>query len=57
MVAAAESESTQGYSPLEGHQLTGAVKHVFLRGKQIVAAGRVVGDPSGRYLSRPTTGP
>lgn len=54
VVRAAESESTQGYSPLEGHALTGRVKHVFLRGSQIVDGGRVVGEPGGRYLSRPT---
>lgn len=53
-VTAAESESSQGFSPLEGFELTGAVKHVFLRGKQIVDAGNVVGDPGGRYLARPT---
>ncbi len=54
VVRAAESESTQEYSPLEGHELTGKVKHVFLRGQQIVDGGNVVGEPTGRYLSRPT---
>lgn len=54
VVRAAGSESTQEYSPLEGHELTGRVKHVFLRGQQIVDGGNVVGEPTGRYLSRPT---
>ncbi len=54
-VRAADSESAQGYSPLEGHELTGRVKHVFLRGTQIVNEGRVIGGSTGRYLSRPTS--
>lgn len=54
VVRAAESESTQGYSPLEGHELTGRVKHVFLRGQQILENGKVVGAPRGHYVPRPT---
>jgi allantoinase len=54
-VQAAESESSQGYSPLEGVELTGRVRDVFLRGGQILETGRVVGEPAGRYIHRPTT--
>lgn len=54
-VRADESESAQGYSPLEGHELTGKVKHVFLRGTRTVDDEAVVGDPIGQYLSRPTS--
>jgi len=54
-VRAADSESTQEYSPLEGHELTGRAKHVFLRGTQIVENGNVIGEASGQYLSRPTS--
>jgi allantoinase len=54
VVRAEDSESTQGYSPLEGHELTGRVKHVFLGGTQILADGAVVGSPNGRLVSRPT---
>jgi allantoinase len=54
VVRATDSESTQEYSPLEGHELTGKVKHVFLRGTQILDGGRVIGEPTGRYLARPT---
>jgi len=54
-VRAADSESTQEYSPLEGHELTGRTKHVFLRGTQIVENGSVVGEATGQYLSRPTS--
>jgi allantoinase len=53
-VRGADSESAQGYTPFEGHELTGRVKHVFLRGEQILASGAVVGDPTGKYLFRPT---
>ncbi len=56
VVHAAESESSQGYSPLEGHELTGRVKHVFLRGRQILDDGKVVGTPTGRFIARPTPG-
>jgi len=54
-VRAADSESTQEYSPLEGHELTGRAKHVFLRGTQIVENGNVIGEASGQYLWRPTS--
>lgn len=53
-VRAEDSVSAQGYTPLEGHVLTGKVKHVFLRGTQIVDDGAVVGRPTGQYLFRPT---
>ncbi len=54
-VRAAESESTQGYTPFEGHQLTGRVKHAFLGGRQILSDGKVVGSPTGRFIARPTS--
>jgi allantoinase len=53
VVRAAESESGQGYTPFEGQELRGRVKHTFLRGELIYDDGRLVGDPRGRYLSRP----
>ncbi|MFV2000111.1 MAG: dihydroorotase family protein, partial [Acidimicrobiia bacterium] len=53
VVHAKESESAQGYSPMEGVELTGRVTHSFLRGNQILDSGEVVGDAHGRYLSRP----
>ena len=54
MVRAGESESSQGYTPFEGQELTGEVRHVWLRGQRILADGRVVGLPRGRYQRRPT---
>lgn len=52
-VRAAESPSAQGYTPFEGMELRGRVKTTFLRGKKVFENGNVVGEPSGKYLSRP----
>ena len=53
-VRAADSESTQEYTPFEGFELTAAVTDTFLRGQQILEEGKLVGEPAGRYLFRPT---
>ena len=55
VVTAAESESAQEYTPFEGHELTGWVKDVFLRGEQILADGKITGNPRGRFIRRPAT--
>jgi len=52
-VRASESESTQGYSPFEGLELTGRVVTTYLRGAAVYDNGRIVGAPRGRYLQRP----
>lgn len=52
-VRASESESTQGYSPFEGLELTGRVVTTYLRGEAIYDQGRIIGAPRGRYLARP----
>ena len=55
VVSAAESESSQGYTPFEGQELNGKVRHVWLRGQRILADGLVVGDPAlVEYQKRPT---
>ncbi|WP_328415129.1 MULTISPECIES: dihydroorotase family protein [unclassified Micromonospora] len=51
-VRAQDSESTQEYTPFEGFKMTARVTDTFLRGQQVLAAGKVVGDPVGRYVSR-----
>jgi allantoinase len=53
VVRAAESESSQGYSPFEGQELTGRVRSTFLRGDLIYHNGKIVGPARGRYLRRP----
>ena len=52
-VKAAESESTQGYTPFEGQELDGKVVGTWLRGQLIFEDGQVVGPARGRYLHRP----
>ncbi len=52
VVRAADSPSAQEYTPFEGHELTGQVRHVWLRGEQILQHGSVVGEPHGRYQDR-----
>jgi allantoinase len=53
VVRAAESESTQGYTPFEGLELSASVVSTYLRGDLIYDEGVIVGPPRGRYLSRP----
>jgi len=53
VVRAAESESTQGYTPFEGQELNGKVVSTYLRGNLIYDKGKIVGPPRGKYLHRP----
>jgi allantoinase len=53
-VRARESESTQGYTPFEGLELSARVKATFLRGALVCENGSLLGAPRGRYLHRPT---
>ena len=53
-IRAKDSESTQGYTPFEGIELSARVKATFLRGELVCENGAVVGKPRGRYLHRPT---
>lgn len=52
-VRAADSFSSQGYTPFEGHELTGRVKTTFLRGQKIYENGQILGPAQGQYLRRP----
>ncbi|GAB2837336.1 amidohydrolase family protein [Actinocorallia aurea] len=52
-VRAEDSESTQEYTPFEGFELGAKVTDAFLRGERILDGGKVVGEPSGRFLARP----
>ncbi|MFL6565047.1 MAG: dihydroorotase [Burkholderiales bacterium] len=53
-IRAADSASTQGYTPFEGLELSARVKATFLRGELVCENGNVLGPPRGRYLHRPT---
>ena len=52
-IHAAESESTQGYTPFEGIEVSATVMSTYLRGQLIYHDGKVIGEPCGRYLKRP----
>ncbi|SHK98436.1 allantoinase [Pseudonocardia thermophila] len=54
-VRAADSESTQEYTPFEGFEMTAAVTDTFVRGRQVLADRKVVGERAGGYLHRPTS--
>jgi len=53
-IHAADSASTQGYTPFEGIELSARVKATFLRGALVCENGKLVGQPRGKYLHRPT---
>ena len=53
-VRAADSASTQGYTPFEGIELGARVKATFLRGAMVCENGTVLGQPRGKYLHRPS---
>ena len=52
-IHAADSPSQQGYTPFEGIEMSAKVTRTLLRGKTVYADGKVVGEASGQYLSRP----
>jgi allantoinase len=52
-IRAADSESSQGYSPFEGIDVQGRVVRTVLRGSTVFADGAVVGPASGQYQHRP----
>jgi allantoinase len=53
-IRAADSASTQEYTPFEGFELTAKVTDTYLRGAAILRDGNVTGSPRGQYLRRPT---
>ncbi|MPZ84875.1 MAG: amidohydrolase family protein [Actinophytocola sp.] len=55
VVRAQDSESSQEYTPFEGFELTAKVTDTFLRGHRVLENGKIVGEPTGRYLARPTS--
>jgi allantoinase len=54
VVDPAASESTQEYTPFRGMEIGSTVTTTFLRGRPVYDDGKVVGEPTGRYLHRPT---
>lgn len=56
VVRAADSESSQGYTPFEGQELTGKVCTTILRGHTVYDSGQVRGPAGGQYLARGKAG-
>lgn len=53
VVGPESSFSGQGYSPMDGMELTGQVTSTFVRGNLVYQNGEMVGKPVGQYLKRP----
>jgi allantoinase len=53
-IHAADSESTQEYSPFEGFELTAKVTDTFLRGEAVLSDGKITGAPRGQFIRRPS---
>lgn len=51
---AADSESTQEYTPFEGFEMSAKVTDTFVRGNHVLNSGSITGQPQGLYLRRPT---
>jgi allantoinase len=54
VVRADDSESTQEYTPFEGFKMSARVTDTFVRGNHVLADGKIVGEPIGQRLHRPT---
>ncbi len=54
VVHAADSQSTQEYTPFEGFELRARVTDTFVRGRHVLVDGMIAGEPAGAYLHRPT---
>lgn len=51
-VHAADSLSTQEYTPFEGFELTARVTDTYLRGSAVLRDGAIVGEPRGSFVRR-----
>lgn len=52
-VHAADSASSQEYTPFEGFRMNARVTDTFLRGAHIMHDGEILGEPTGQYQRRP----
>lgn len=51
-IHAADSESTQQYTPFEGFDLTAKVTDTYVRGQHVFGDGQILGEPTGQYVRR-----
>ena len=54
VVRAAESESSQEYTPFEGFEMSARVTDTFVRGQHVLKDGAVRGPAVGRFVRRPS---
>lgn len=55
-VVGEDQQSAAAYSPWEGWEFTGRVRHTFVRGNKVFSLGEEFGAATGRYLSRRHSG-
>lgn len=53
-VHASDSASTQEFTPFEGFEMSARVTDTFLRGERVLEDGKVVGQPRGQFIRRPS---
>jgi allantoinase len=53
-VHAADSASSQEFTPFEGFEMSARVTDTFLRGERVLKDGKVVGQPRGQFIHRPS---
>ena len=53
-VHAADSFSSQEFTPFEGFELTARVTDTFLRGERVFEDGKIVGQARGQFIRRPS---
>ena len=54
LIGVANQKQNVDYNTYEGMKQDGAVRHVFLQGRQVVRDGKLQGGPLGKYLPRRT---
>ena len=55
-VVGEDQQSAAAYSPWEGWEFTGRVRHTFVRGNRVFSLGEDFGPATGRFLARHLSG-
>jgi dihydropyrimidinase len=55
-ITGAKQRSASEYTPWEGWQMKGRVRHTILRGERVFSVGQVFGSPTGAFVSRAHSG-
>lgn len=51
-LSAATQMQNVDYTPYEGFEVKGRAEHVYMSGKPVIVAGRIVNEPNGHYVHR-----